>query len=670
MGAANLRTSIVSRMSGETLSQYRNRLAVTVKDAKDRHREIRLEAPESDAVTAHIPSGLAQIHIRLHLSRQLGAYIQGADICYETLALERQEVARAGFVSAPSKSACCASSLLFDLPSKINCYPNPAPSWTKQSRPQDTADPIDVLFVGRFQHLKGAPWVLEFAKVLPQLSFAVACPKRDQNAYGRIPRNLRFIDVSTWSKYDTYRAARLVIIPSIYETASMVGIEALAAGTPIVSWQHLGIAEYAAAPLVTLIEPYQVKAFAAAIQKTVDAQSVNTAPLTAAETLDTLFLKGTQATFDGQSGAFMPVNLNETIALEIPKIISKPKELNALLAQNPDKLWRRKIRKLQRDPIRFVKDARIAQLFTRPGSQIRPNMIADQEKKPTPAIRPTTKRTSPQEFVNISETNRIEFQKPPEKTVGLITAFLFPESQPYAGQAIIDGLSAFDDFRHVRPPMLQVGRFKSDLSQGVTDIVERIDRVNKERVAGIDHLIMLNPPPALVSALRACGTRQRMIVILDHQDALPPDPWHTDVLIVVGKTHPMSQTLGWRRKIVVQDSPHLSLAIRRAVQEGAPKSPDFLLPMIGFQGTYRDALLATDHRFHQGIIYTKPGYKPPAGNMATQCQALSNALTDLAVTESVYLRYRSLCDQMDDNQSRLKFLSYSLYDGVMFDVRT
>jgi hypothetical protein len=48
---------------------------------------------------------------------------------------------------------------------------------------------------------------------------------------------------------------------------------------------------------------------------------------------------------------------------------------------------------------------------------------------------------------------------------------------------------------------------------------------------------------------------------------------------------------------------------------------------------------------------------------------LSPKITDIAVAESVYLRYRNLCDQIHEPEMRNKFLTYSLLDGVIFDVR-
>jgi hypothetical protein len=100
-----LRADVVTRRPSEALTTYRRRLAKAVVDIRHSHWSIVVEAPESDAATADIPSNAAEIHIRLHCSRQLGAFVQGERICTKSLALEQREIRRAARISAPSRLA-------------------------------------------------------------------------------------------------------------------------------------------------------------------------------------------------------------------------------------------------------------------------------------------------------------------------------------------------------------------------------------------------------------------------------------------------------------------------------------------------------------------------------------------------------------------------------------
>ena len=670
-----LRADVVTRRPSESLTTYRHRLAKAVIDIRQSHRSIVVEAPESDAATADIPSSAAEIHIRLHCSRQLGAFVQGERICMKSLEMEQREIRRAAHVSAPSRSAVIASRAIFELREDICCYPNPAPLWAEEIMARTSGDRAYVVFVGRFHALKGAHWVHEMAKRLPDVSFLMVGPTPDTNSAIASLSNIRVVNGNTWSKPDIYAQARLVIIPSLYETASMVGIEALSAGVPVIAWSHLGIAEYAPAPMVTLVQPYQLDKFSDAIRKVGQAPSTRISA-SQASMINDLYLRGFHAAQNSGHGHFMPVALSKERVAEISSRIGNPKEFFSMLAPNPEPRWGRKLRKLQRDPIRFFNDSWIARLVIPPGRAAKAVQLRSPQSK---SLSPGVEAKSDQppklsQFANINGNERIEFQEPPKKPEGFITAFLHPENRKEAAQEIIAGLSIYEDFRYARKPLLQIGTFQETGDVDAVQLVERIDIRNKEKISAVDHLVLLDPPPVLVEGLRSCGTRQRAIVILDAEETALPASWHTDVLIVVGEDHPAAATQGWRRKIVIRERAHLSLAIRRAIQEGTPKSPDMLLPLLGFDGYHRDELLEIDVRFHQGVILAGSG--KAAGRLQTGstvadiCTELALTMTGLAVAESVYLRYRTLCGRIEDVEARKQFLSYSLYDGVMFDVRT
>jgi glycosyltransferase involved in cell wall biosynthesis len=688
LGEEGIHPRVVARRPRESMRAYRRRLAAYVGEIRKARRQVLVEAPESDAVTAEIPLSTAEIHIRLHCSRQLGAFVQGQKVCKKSLELEQREILRAARISSPSRSAVIASRMLFDMPENICCYPNPAPAWPAEIRPSVPDKRAHVLFVGRFHTLKGAHWVLNLVRRLPDIPFLIIGPDPGKTRFQPLPLNLGFADGTAWNKVEHYRLARLVIIPSLYETASMVGIEALAAGVPVVAWSHLGIAEYGSAPAISLIEPYHLDVFAETVRRLFRAPGKRLLPIGAASNLNDLYLKGFHAALDGSQGDYMPVALTGKAAVLIPQTLRKSIEISMPLL-NTEPRWRRKLRKLQRDPIRYFKDSWIWRAVIAPkvDFDIEPRAsnasgvtaaskieIAKLSPLPPKAEAAASKPSAPKlqkskPFVFINGSDRIEFKEPPAKPKGFIIAFLSPESRQDDAQGIIKTLSVFDDFRYVSHPHLQVGTFQDHEGGSAIDLIERIDLKNKRLISAVDHIILLNPPPVIVQGLRSCGTRQRTIVILDGKDSIPPDPWHTDALIVIGEEHPAASTQNWRRKIVVRERAHLPLAIRRAIQEGGPKTPDMPLPLLGFDGDYRLELLRLDVRYYQGIIRMAQDRVPSGRTMKEIYAHLATEMTGLAVTESVYLRYRSLCDGMQDLEVRKQFLSYSLYDGVIFDVR-
>lgn len=657
--------NIIERQPYETVNLYRKRLSKSVIDAGRKYRSIVVEAPESGAVTADIPLDIADIHIRLHCSGQLGALVQRKKIDEKQLYLEQCEINRANLLSAPSHSAVIASRLLFNLPDKICCYPNPAPHWASKVNSENLGYRNYALFVGRLHALKGFHWIVQLAQSLPEVRFLIAGPLERHTPLIRDLVNLDFIDVSTWSKQDIYAMAKVVVIPSLYETASMVGIEALAAGTPVIAWSHLGIAEYARAPMVTLIKPWQLDVFAKAIQRSIDSPRSAETALSIATNLNAFYLKGVHAILNGGHGHFMPVTLSQDGVDNISATIKMPLEFSKMSYSNPEPRWRRKLRKFQRNPHLFFKDSWLARFVWWPKKTTNIMM----SPHPVQEMQDDSKLERAQLFSSIKEGVKIEFQQPTQGPEGFVCAFFYSKERNDEAQEIIKGLSEFDDFRYVREPLLNIGTFDMLGDYDVTTLIEKIDIINKKKISCVDHIILLNPPPILVEGLRSCGVRQRAIVIISDELATLPDPMHTDVLIVVGECHSEKVTHHWRRKIVVKERNHLPLAIRRAVQEGTPKSPDMLLPILGFNGNHREELMSLDARFYQGIIKI-PKYKVSnCMNMADMYAKVAQVMTDLAVTESVYLRYRSLCDQIHDEDVRTLFLVHTLFDGVMFDVR-
>jgi glycosyltransferase involved in cell wall biosynthesis len=655
--------SIVTREPRETIEAYRNRLAEQVVRMRAVGKQPVVEAPETDAATAAITCGMAQLHIRLHCSRQLGAFVQGQAVCQRSLRAEQKEIRRADIVSAPSQSAIAASRILFDVGQSIHCYPNPPPEWSA-GPDAPISERRHVLFVGRFHALKGAYWVLELARRLPDTIFVMVVP--DRTAIPNIANlpNIRIADGMVWDKVTTFRNASAVIIPSIYETASMVGIEAIAAGVPVLAWSHLGIAEYAPTSVVARIRPFDIDAFADAISKIANRSRQTASGDDVLARIRQSYLEGVRNSLTKRQSTTMPEQLNEISANDIRATIIQARQAMPWSTTNMPR-WRRKLRKLRRTPALFFRDSALGRI-----------LLPDRNEKGVasdPEQRGVTVRevdTTSLLFTEISDQGRIRFRSPPSKPEGLISVFLYPSESEELTKPILEGFGSFDDFRYIRPPMLQVGKFNSSVgSHNASSIVNRIDLANKEAISSVDNIILLNPPSSLVTALRSCGTRQRILVVITDEAAAIPDPWHTDVLIIVGEHHPVAHASGWRRKIVVSELTHVPIGVRRAIQEGAPKQPNMFLPLIGFTGDRRAELLALDAGYHQGVIRIAAGLGHRGGSMVEITSAISKSIKELAVTESVYLRYRNLCDCLDDEAALQLFLSYSLYDGVMFDVR-
>jgi len=674
---------VISKESNELIDDYRGRLATYIRSTNKSGARVIVEAPETEAATMEISGKDATIHIRLHCSKNLGALVQGQALCQKTLALEQTEIARASYLSAPSASAVIASRALFRIADNICCYPNPAPEWSKNTKhPDDSVKLEYVLFVGRLHPLKGVHWLYELVARLPEIQFHVITPLSDNISQKIGPSNLIYIDGANIDKFEKYRMARLVLIPSIYETASMVGIEAIAAGVPIVSWAHLGISEYGTYPDVVTVKPWQIDMFSDSVRKVFFSNDRDRCRVGKGNEINKLFLDGFKAAMDGKIGNFMPVNISNE-AVSVTNKLTSDKTTTALILPKPKPMsrWHQKLRKLRRTPLLFFKDSwLIRSLATSPKSDSPEQQAAINKKniklptKPAQSSAPqkqSTETKKPIMFTKIQKAGKIEFRDDvPSVPAGLITGFLYPDNRSTEAGRIISELAKFSDFRYVQPPMLQIGTFQTQLEGSVVETVERIDVKNKKIISSVDHLVLLDPPLELIQALRSAGTRQRTIVILTKQESLP-DPWHVDVLIVVDNSVLVDyeHKNSYRRVIRVKEPSVLHVAIRRAIQEGAPKNPDMFLPLFGFDGNYRDELLSINSVFFQGLIRMPSSFSPRGKTIEDLCFQIANNAEALAVTESVYLKYRSLCDRIDDKGALARLLSFCIYDGVIFDVR-
>ena len=641
---------IFARTDGETLETFRARLA----DHVARHSEGRrlvVEAPETDAVTALVDKAHARLHLRLHFSRQLGQRLQGLLVDEAALAAERRELARADLVSAPSAAAVEASRLLFDL-SAPTVYPNPVPAWATGP----LAPGRSVTFVGRLQPLKGYSAFLECARLLPHRNFQIVGTSDHRSRLPSLPANVEWIDAAGSEGADLYREARLIVVPSLFETASMVGIEAMALGRPVVAWSHLGLSEYAREPWLTLVEPFEIEGMADAIEHAMARE----APIPDgrfAVDLNERFSEGLFATLEGRDGDFMPVRRDLHDARAVLRGLVDDDRRKRVTASTL-KPWQRKMRKLMRNPGQFLRDMKIL--------------------RPLWSMRVGTERASGRWFGrgggdashprigHVPAQGPIHFTQPAHEPAGVVTALMYPDAQSHA--PLLDALSRLEDFRYLKAPLLHVGSFEDQGTQSVQQIADRIAPVDKARLAGLDNLFLVDPGQALVAALRSCGPRLATIVIATENCKRDYDPLVTDVLVVVGADRPIAQEDRFRRVIRVAKAEDLPHAMRRVVQERAPKSPDMPLAMVGFDGSYRSLFMANDPRDYGGIVRLPEGFDIVAPDMEHLSARVAARLTDLAVTESVYLRYRSLCDRIDEEEARSLFLSYALRDGVLFDV--
>ena len=680
--ALGIRTKVIKKNPTETLEEFRVRLRDEVKTTRN---ILCIEAPESLSATRLVESN-APLHIRLHCSRSLGAVVQGMPFSTDDVKFEQIEIERSKFLSSPSWASYFASKELFKLKKTPNVFPNPAAPIT---RPHTTEKTYDVTFVGRYQKLKGTAFLEELAKRLPDLSFAVVSPPLETTP---AIDNLFFLDGTSMSKEEIYALSSVVIIPSLFETSSMVAIEALTHGCHVVLWQHLGVAEYFSdlAELIC-VSPGDINKFSEAILRTHTLpKSVSNFNLITPTNL--AFRNGLLETIKGGTQVSLTKKPEKHIEKYLKSLVKSQIKIIMKKKQSP---FVKKTKKLFLHPIDFFRDSteakyirnklqerRLKQLASLKVEFKDHPIIADKPAAPvtvivnSPTVKAIVDNAQPKQkkailenyITSIGDEGRIEFKVRAAKPKGYGTAFLHHSSvEPELILPILDQLNTYDDFKYVNTERMQLGSFDISEEQTPLSIINRIDAKNKGNLAEINFLIMLNAPANLCYALRYSGTEQR-IILIKTEESVVVDHEAVDVLITL---FPEDQAGDLSRLIRLESADDIPVAIRRALQEGFPRKKDMLLPvMIGEKANFdRSEFFNFDSRYYQGILKIHPVNHSGSTNMIDIYADLADATVGFALLESVYMRYRSQCELVEQGGSPLNLIKACLKDGVMIDVQ-
>lgn len=256
--ARGVPSQLLTKDPGETIEDFARRLA---QQATHAHM---VEVPEAWAAGRHVPA--EKLHVRLHGLHALTALYEGKPHDAALHALEIADITRAARVSAPSQAAAQATQQF--APCAPIVYPHPFPPAFAGDAPRD----IDLLFLGRAHVVKGVLFLPKILAALPRrlrITLAGSGMQAFMDLAGH-RRNVTVIDrVEGEARTALLARTRVVMLPSLFETFSMVGAEALAAGAHVVAWQGNAVGELAPAPLVHTVQPWNPRTFAAAAKHAV-----------------------------------------------------------------------------------------------------------------------------------------------------------------------------------------------------------------------------------------------------------------------------------------------------------------------------------------------------------------------------------------------------------------
>lgn len=228
----------------------------------------------------------------------------------------------------------------------VRVFPNPVPEIDFDG--SATRD-IDVIFLGRLERLKGLDLFLEIVSQLPPGLNVVAAGVGEEQlppaVQARFAGTVQCVGVADpVLKRALLRRAKVCVVPSRFESFSMVAAEAVAAGCHVVAWSGSGIGEAFPERLVSFVPPTDVHEAAATVLRHLERPSFDhAAALEFADQCNAAYVSAIKTLMRESAGRRFSSPRTPTVSL-----------FDEVQAQRAGS--KRKWRKLVRDPGLFVRD--------------------------------------------------------------------------------------------------------------------------------------------------------------------------------------------------------------------------------------------------------------------------------------------------------------------------
>jgi len=254
-----------------SISLFRKKVLAFVEKNFDRH-DVIIEAPETKSATLLLDRGY-KTHVRLHAPLAICQKYEGTPINQARFSAELRVIAQAAVVSSPSYALVreIANHL---VTSEFVVNKNPIlkimPFIPKVQRQ------YDAIFMGRFHVLKGAQYLNAVLALLPQDYKVALIGPGAQKFQPENPEKIAFVSdhIAGDQRFDLLADAKVCLVPSLFENCSMMILEAIAAGVPVVAWRRGGNGEFPA-DIVKTVEFDQINTYAAAVIDAVDGVEIS-----------------------------------------------------------------------------------------------------------------------------------------------------------------------------------------------------------------------------------------------------------------------------------------------------------------------------------------------------------------------------------------------------------
>jgi len=646
-----------------------------------------IESPETLYATELI-SDRYKVHIRLHGSREFGKLIQKLPLNKNNCKKEIFEIKRSFVVSAPSVAALRSSEFLYDSKISAIVYPNSVNISNTNSHfdHKNTRD-IDILFIGRWQILKGIFYVDSIFNKFKNLNCVIASHNTDS-----VRRTHACITINNdGEKHSIYRRSKVVVIPSLFETASQVALEALAAGCKVVTWSHIGIKDYADQDWINYASPWDFEEFSRVAYNAV----IN---YRKPSNIDDLLL-----------------NLNKYFSDAVVLILSEKNfgnYYNSMPIKNEyiynfntlydgkegyymsDKkiIRNRKVKKLLNNPYLFFKDMykkRFPTELNRNDFSKKPDISNASTKSKGHAVvgaePPKNEKSTTLKIVDkaifknflgyLGDDKKISLADPITKSKEWVTCIFFPDNHKDYAEILGRKLNEYQDFSPFKNDRLNFIKYDNNIKITAFDLINKIDLSNKEKISKINFAILINPDPVTLEVLRQCNESILIVSLFLRNFAVEKENIeaiceYTDAFLVFDSFEYIDFIFdNSRRSNSINSYVQIPAYLRKIVQEIGPKKIDLLLPVIN--ADYQPELIEYDIQRYQGVVKLKNHdftQNLTSDSFEDYVVSFSSKIDQLLISESVYMRYRTICERIERGGNAASLFKYALKDGFIFYV--
>jgi len=231
--------------------------------------DVIIEAPEVKASTLLLEN-YYNVHIRMHTPGAIAQKYDGVEIDNELFALELEVIHKSKSVSSPSYG------LINELKTHLNrkdisIYKNPFNLPIEMSTKEDKK--YDVIFMGRFQKLKGVEYINDILENFPEY-YNVILLGNNSSKYKLSPRikcNVEIVEeISGIERFEYVKKSKVLMQLSKFENCSMVILESFACGTVVSAWDVGGNSEIADNKILKIIKLGDTASFAKTVMDVID----------------------------------------------------------------------------------------------------------------------------------------------------------------------------------------------------------------------------------------------------------------------------------------------------------------------------------------------------------------------------------------------------------------